>query len=163
MVPYRPTALARRWPVVEAWMVPRTCGIIIAAAAPCATRAITSTQGSGASPHASEVIPKAARPAAKESSGSSRSSGGSSASAKAVAAAAAENAREKAWEKVVAGKPLTAFKPYRVSVSFSEGELVHHTKFGDGYVTRVIDKNKVEVMFKEGQRTLAHGMEAPAS
>lgn len=101
--------------------------------------------------------------AAKSSSGGSTRSSSSSSSARAVAAAAAENAREKAWEKVVAGKPLTAFKPYRVSSSFAEGELVHHSKFGDGYVQRIIDKNKMEVMFKEGARTLAHGMETPAS
>ena len=105
-----------------------------------------------------------AKPAKAEKSPNSRGGdssprGGSTASARAVAAAAAENAREKTWEKSVSGRPVTAFKPYRVSSNFDDGDLLHHTKFGDGYVIRVIDKNKMEVMFREGPRTLAQGLE----
>jgi hypothetical protein len=114
-------------------------------------------------PKSAAAEPKAAKAAKSTSSGSGAPRTGSSASAKAVAAAAAENAREKHWEKVVAGKPVTAFKGYRVSVSFNDGDLLRHSKFGDGFVVRVIDKNKMEVMFKEGPRTLAHGMEAPVA
>jgi hypothetical protein len=84
----------------------------------------------------------------------------SSASARAVAAAKAENDRERGWEKTVSGHPPTAFKPYRVSSLFELGQLVHHPKFGDGYVQKVIDRHKMEVMFRDGVRTLAHGMEA---
>ena len=49
-------------PAVADWMVASTCGSIAADAAPCATRAATSVQAVGASPHASEVTPKAAMP-----------------------------------------------------------------------------------------------------
>ncbi|OKI70385.1 hypothetical protein AMK14_14580 [Streptomyces sp. TSRI0445] len=62
VAPYRLIARARRGPRVAAWIVASTCGSISAAAAPCATRAPTSVQASGASPQASEVIPKAAMP-----------------------------------------------------------------------------------------------------
>lgn len=62
VAPYRLIARARRGPRVAAWIVASTCGSISAAAAPCATRAPTSVQASGASPRAGDVIPKAAMP-----------------------------------------------------------------------------------------------------
>lgn len=93
------------------------------------------------------------------SSSSSKSASPKASSAKAAAAAAAEHQREKEWARRVSGKELREFKPYRTTSSFDEGELLHHSKFGDGYVARVIDRNKMEVMFQDGLRTLAHGME----
>ncbi|MGC0340903.1 hypothetical protein RKD20_005937 [Streptomyces sp. SLBN-8D4] len=65
VAPYRPIARARRDPVVADWMVARTCGSIAADAAPCKTRAATSVQAVGASPHASEVSPNASMPPRK--------------------------------------------------------------------------------------------------
>lgn len=82
-----------------------------------------------------------------------------SVSARAIAAQQADNLREKTWEKLVSGHNVTDFRNYRPTMTFSVGELVRHAKFGDGYVTSVIDKGKVEMMFREGPRTLAHGME----
>jgi hypothetical protein len=41
---------------------------------------------------------------------------------------------------------------------FEEGELVRHSKFGDGIVTRLLEGKKVEVLFKDDARTLAHGL-----
>jgi hypothetical protein len=106
------------------------------------------------------AVPKAAKGASGSTPpASTKAPGKGSASAKAVAAAQAENARERTWEKAVSGKPVTSFKAFRISSSFGEGELIHHTKFGDGYVVRVLDKTKIEVMFKDGPRTLAHGVE----
>jgi hypothetical protein len=61
------------------------------------------------------------------------------------------------WEHAIAGKPASAFKPYRINLSFDAGELVRHPKFGDGVVARVIDRGKVEVLFKDGPRTMAQG------
>lgn len=85
--------------------------------------------------------------------------GGKSASVRAVAAAEAENMRERDWEKRVSGRAVTDFKPYRTTSTFEQNNLVHHPKFGDGFVVRVIDRAKIEVMFKDGARTLAHGLE----
>ena len=62
-----------------------------------------------------------------------------------------------AWEHAIAGQPSTAFRPYRITLTLGQGELVHHSKFGDGIVARVIDRGKVEVLFKDGPRTMAHG------
>ncbi len=67
-------------------------------------------------------------------------------------------AREQIWEKAIAGKAMGDFKRYNVSATFSPGELVRHTKFGDGVITRVLDANKVEVLFKDEHRTLAQNL-----
>jgi hypothetical protein len=68
--------------------------------------------------------------------------------------------REKSWEKATVGKALTDFKRYTVVGTFKEGELVRHSKFGDGVVTRIVGPSKVEVMFKDETRMLAQGMTA---
>ena len=76
------------------------------------------------------------------------------------AAAEAERQREETWQKAVLGQPISSFKSYRASLTFSMGELIRHGKFGDGYIVRVIDRQKVEVMFKDGPRTLAQSLDA---
>jgi hypothetical protein len=73
-------------------------------------------------------------------------------------AAQAALEREKMWEKAIAGKAVSEFRQYRVSETFAEGDLVRHTKFGDGVVTRILDPKKVEVLFKDEPRTLAQGL-----
>ncbi|MBL8608245.1 MAG: hypothetical protein JNL38_13055 [Myxococcales bacterium] len=66
--------------------------------------------------------------------------------------------REVKWEKAIAGKMVSDFKPYRVSATFQEGDLVRHVKFGDGVVTRIVDSRKIEILFKDEPRTLAQGL-----
>ena len=74
-----------------------------------------------------------------------------------TAAERAERERTAMWEQAIAGQPAGAFKPYRITNVLGPGELVRHPKFGDGVVARVIDRGKVEVLFKDGPRTMAHG------
>jgi hypothetical protein len=69
-------------------------------------------------------------------------------------------ARTSEWEQRIAGQPVTAFMRYSMSRSYRAGELVHHPKFGDGYVAIVLDGGKVSVIFKDGAKTLAHGQSA---
>ena len=66
--------------------------------------------------------------------------------------------RETVWQKAIAGKAMSDFTRYDVARLFDLGMLVHHAKFGDGVVTRVIDANKVEVLFQDDARTLAQGL-----
>ncbi len=66
--------------------------------------------------------------------------------------------REKMWEKAIAGKAMSDFRVYRVSLVFQEGDLIRHSKFGDGVVTRIIDNAKIEILFKDEARTLAQGL-----
>lgn len=78
-------------------------------------------------------------------------------SAKAAAAAQRERDQTSQWEHAIAGQPISAFKPYRVTLTLGRGELVRHPKFGDGVVARVIDRGKVEILFQDGTKTMAHG------
>ena len=71
-----------------------------------------------------------------------------------------ERERTNLWQKTVLGQPITNFKPYRATATFQSGDLVRHSKFGDGYIVRVIDRQKVEAMFKDGARTLAQALDA---
>ena len=91
------------------------------------------------------------------SSSSGRSTGASSrsAAARAAAEAAEEADREREWQSRIAGKMADEFTKYTPRGKFDTDDLLHHFKFGDGYVVRVIDANKIEVMFQSGPRVLA--------
>jgi hypothetical protein len=41
--------------------------------------------------------------------------------------------------------------------TFKQGELVSHVKFGDGYVVEARSDGKVDIMFRDGVKTLAQG------
>lgn len=105
-----------------------------------------------------------ARAPGEKAPAAARTSSASSAGPRSVRATSATKAqqaalnRERSWEKAVSGKGVNEFKSYRVNQIFSEGDLIRHKKFGDGIVTRVIDANKVEVLFKDEPRTLAQGL-----
>lgn len=71
--------------------------------------------------------------------------------------ALAEQERVRAWEARIAGKPVDAFLRYSMDRTFSPGQLVLHKKFGEGYIVDVLEDGKVDVMFRDGSRTLAHG------
>ena len=73
------------------------------------------------------------------------------------AAALKEKELTQLWERAVAGKAVTAFQAYRTTSTFGGGELIHHPKFGDGFIYRIIDRGKVEILFQDGARTMAHG------
>ena len=77
-----------------------------------------------------------------------------------AAAAQAERDQVHHWEKSIAGKGVSDFRAYRISERWTEGELVRHSKFGDGVITRILDAAKVEVLFKDGPKTLAQGIVA---
>jgi hypothetical protein len=66
--------------------------------------------------------------------------------------------RERSWEKAVSGHTVAEFKAYRVSGTFAEGELIRHSKFGDGIITAIVDAKKIEVLFKDDTRILAQGL-----
>jgi hypothetical protein len=97
------------------------------------------------------------RKAAASATASSGAPSGGSKAAREERAARAEREQTSAWEHAIAGQPTSAFKAYRISLTFGTGELIHHPKFGDGVVQRVIDQGKVEILFKDGPRTMAQG------
>src|SRR5437773_1809921 len=132
---------------------------IIAMMGPKPARVECSTCGSHHNYRAAapgEKAPAGDRPARAGASGSASASPRSARGpSKAVQA---QLDRERSWEKAIAGKAPRDFKPYRVSQTFSNGELVHHSKFGDGVVLRIVDAHKVEILFKEESKTLAQGL-----
>lgn len=101
-----------------------------------------------------------ARAAAKAGSAVSRPKEGGprTASERHAAAERAERERVSTWERAIAGQPPSAFRSYTIQGQFAAGDLVRHAKFGDGVVSRVIDRAKVEVLFQDGARTMAHGL-----
>lgn len=76
---------------------------------------------------------------------------------KTTAKARAEADRIHDWESKVNGQPGTAFTRYSMDRSYKEGELISHRKFGDGFVVALRGGGKVEIMFRDGIRTLAQG------
>ncbi|HKQ70170.1 MAG TPA: hypothetical protein VJT73_12565 [Polyangiaceae bacterium] len=107
-----------------------------------------------------KIAPAPVRSTGVRATQSPRASGTPSLSPRRQAAVDVERQREAGWEKAVLGQPIASFKAYRATQTFNQGELVRHGKFGDGYIVRVIDRQKVEVMFKDGPRTLAQSLDA---
>jgi hypothetical protein len=64
--------------------------------------------------------------------------------------------RENDWEAHVLGHAVSAFTRYSTVASLKQGELVLHSKFGEGYVTELVEGGKVNIMFRDGERTLVH-------
>jgi hypothetical protein len=44
--------------------------------------------------------------------------------------------------------------PYNPAVAYSENQAIVHPSFGLGFVHKVIDKSKMEVVFEHGVKTL---------
>lgn len=68
----------------------------------------------------------------------------------------AKNSQARKWNKLVGDEP-TGMHDYSASRAFAPDELVNHPKLGAGIVMRVVDGTKIEVLFREGLRTLVHG------
>lgn len=45
---------------------------------------------------------------------------------------------------------------YSIRTCFTKGDIIDHTKFGPGVVDRLIDKDKIEVIFRHDIKTLIH-------
>jgi hypothetical protein len=70
--------------------------------------------------------------------------------------AKAEHERYENWASKTLGQAVDAFTRYSMERQFRAGELVMHPKFGEGYVDQVLEGGKVNVMFRDGAKVLAH-------
>ncbi len=61
------------------------------------------------------------------------------------------------WEKDVASQPDDAFAKYAPKERFANHAFLVHPKFGKGIVIDV-DPARVEVLFQDGPKKLAHGL-----
>lgn len=112
---------------------------------------------------AAKRLKASARAATKTASRAKTSTKKASSTSRTVAARASAKiaeqlARETQWQARIAGQMSHAFVKYSPKSTFQQDALVHHAKFGDGYVVEVIDEHKIEVMFQDGPRVLAQGI-----
>ncbi len=69
----------------------------------------------------------------------------------------AKDVKAPTWAEAVADKSDEDFKAYSVAVAYAQGDLLRHPKFGNGVVAGVEGK-KIDVVFEDATRKLAHGM-----
>lgn len=69
----------------------------------------------------------------------------------------AKNSQARKWNKLVGDREPGELQPYSAAQTFAADELLTHPKLGAGAVIRVVDGTKIEVLFREGLRTLVHG------
>ena len=74
---------------------------------------------------------------------------------------AAKGGRKKAggapsYEELMQGRDVSSARSYKGSAKFEEGEVLSHTTFGLGLVTRVLADAKMEVSFSKGNKVLIH-------
>jgi hypothetical protein len=82
--------------------------------------------------------------------------GKSSAAPRVTHKAKAEAERLSEWETRIAGQRVDAFTRYAMDQQFQRDQLIMHSKFGEGYVVDVLEDGKVNIMFRDGPKTLAH-------
>ncbi len=70
--------------------------------------------------------------------------------------AAQKTSKTSRYEELVRGREGAAARPYAISEHFAESDLLQHPTFGLGLVTAVKEANKIDVLFADGPRTLAH-------
>lgn len=62
------------------------------------------------------------------------------------------------WEDLVGDRPTATFKRYNIKTKFQVEDFIDHPKFGPGAVVAVTAPTKITVVFRDGEKTLAHGM-----
>lgn len=69
----------------------------------------------------------------------------------------AKRAGERKWQKLVGDRDPGAIPAYAASRTFQVDELLAHPTLGAGVVLRLVEGSKIEVLFRDGPRTLVHG------
>ena len=60
------------------------------------------------------------------------------------------------YESLLRGRTASAARPFVASERFKVADLISHPTFGLGVVTADKEGNKIDVLFADGPRTLAH-------
>ncbi len=60
------------------------------------------------------------------------------------------------WEEFFARRSTNDAKPYEFREAYRENIIVHHPKFGVGFVSEVVSDSKVEITFQDARRILVH-------
>jgi hypothetical protein len=59
------------------------------------------------------------------------------------------------WNKAMS-KATNTPQDYSMKASFQTGDIIIHPTFGNGIVEKLIDNNKIEILFQDDYRTLMH-------
>lgn len=70
---------------------------------------------------------------------------------------ASEASLAEAWKRLTAQEKESDVPSYSIRLKLSEGDVIHHSKFGIGIVIDMNDSTKAEVLFKDGIRRLVCG------
>jgi len=68
----------------------------------------------------------------------------------------ARGASAPSYSQLMEGRDLSTATKYKMAVTFQEGQVVDHTRFGIGLVTRVLSDAKIQVVFPEVLKVLVH-------
>jgi len=60
------------------------------------------------------------------------------------------------YDTLIAGRDLSGAKPYNMATTFAAEDVINHSKFGLGVVTKVLADKKIEVGFPAGLKILVH-------
>jgi len=60
------------------------------------------------------------------------------------------------WEEITKNRDLSEARDYSMYESYMVGEIINHKVFGIGIITKLINKTKMEVIFKDGIKLLVH-------
>jgi len=64
---------------------------------------------------------------------------------------------EKTWEEALKQSSIKMLD-YSPKTKFIKGDLINHPTFGKGVIEKLVDNNKIEVLFKENRKTLVHNI-----
>ena len=67
----------------------------------------------------------------------------------------------KEWEQIIQTSTKDEFVPYAMDKSFKKGDKITHKAFGEGGVLQMVGENKINVLFKEGQKLLICNVKKP--
>lgn len=59
------------------------------------------------------------------------------------------------WEKAIANANPVSYSPREV---FKKGDVIQHSQFGLGVVEKMVDQNKMDVIFKNFSKMLIHNI-----
>ena len=68
---------------------------------------------------------------------------------------------EEVWNLCVQGVSSKKKLSYTLSGTFKQNDLIDHSHFGLGVVTHVLASDKIQVTFRDGEKTLIMGMISP--
>ena len=63
----------------------------------------------------------------------------------------------KDWEEAIK-QSSSVPQTYSPKGKFGKGDLISHPKFGHGIIEKLLDKNKIEVLFKDNRKVLVHNI-----